>query len=45
MSGFLGSMLAKAAVFAIEALVAHLVQVVIQTATRRFSTRQGFATA
>ncbi|WP_156046197.1 hypothetical protein [Herbidospora cretacea] len=45
MSGFFGSLLAKAAVFALEALVAHLVQVAIQAVARRLAPQRGFATA
>ncbi|GLX99376.1 hypothetical protein [Herbidospora sp. NBRC 101105] len=45
MSGFFGSLLAKAAVIALEALVVHLVQVVIQNVARRFATQREFATA
>ncbi|WP_214102597.1 hypothetical protein [Acrocarpospora catenulata] len=45
MPSFLGSLLAKAAVLAVEALVAHLVQVVIEVVTRKFAPQSGYATA
>ncbi|GAA0995725.1 hypothetical protein GCM10009555_090300 [Acrocarpospora macrocephala] len=45
MPSFLGSLLAKAAVIALEAFVAHLVQVLIQTAVRQFAPKCGPATA
>ncbi|WP_283135031.1 hypothetical protein [Rhizohabitans arisaemae] len=45
MPGFLGSLLAKAAVIALEALVVHLVKALIQATVRRLATRSGLATA
>lgn len=43
MTNFLGSLLAKAAVVALEALVAHLVQVLIKAATERIVYRPAAA--
>ncbi|GAA0408309.1 hypothetical protein Acor_71930 [Acrocarpospora corrugata] len=45
MPAFLSSLLTKAAVLAVEALVAHLIRVVIQVAVRRLTPQGGFATA
>ncbi|GIH25875.1 hypothetical protein Aph01nite_41850 [Acrocarpospora phusangensis] len=45
MSAFFGSLLARAAAIALEALVAHLVQTLVQAALRRFAMQPGFAAA
>ncbi|GAA1008202.1 hypothetical protein Aple_070900 [Acrocarpospora pleiomorpha] len=45
MPSFLGSLFAKAAVIALEALVAHLVQVLIQAAVRQLALKCGPAAA
>jgi hypothetical protein len=44
MSAFFGSLLTRAAVLAVEALVAHMVRVVIDATLRRFCAQAGFAT-